>query len=260
MAVNSPKTTRLAITISGAVSLGTFEAGALWEFLNGIKEHNDAVASGTPNINRIEIDVMTGASAGGMSSAIAAQKLAYEASALEGATTNALYDAWVVAASIYKMLPSDAPQYSLLSSKYITEIAQQHILNRYMADGNPSTNSAAHPAAAPSIKLGLALSNLTGVDYTVGFSNANSFTYTDYQDEFKTELGTAGNCDNMGFWISAAAAAVSCGAFPFAFRVQQLERTTSNYPGSAQLPRAANGHFAYTDGGVFQNEPLGLGA
>jgi predicted acylesterase/phospholipase RssA len=68
---------RLAITIAGAVSLGSYEAGVLYEVLDAIHQHN--CVPGTPDEDRIEIDVLTGASAGAMTAAIVAQKMLYAA-------------------------------------------------------------------------------------------------------------------------------------------------------------------------------------
>ena len=65
---------RLAITIGGAVSLGSFEAGAIYEILAALKQHNQTAA---PD-DKIIVDVLTGASAGGMTAAIAAQKLLFD--------------------------------------------------------------------------------------------------------------------------------------------------------------------------------------
>jgi hypothetical protein len=62
---------RLAITVAAAVSLGTFEAGVLFEVLDALGQHNQA----SPPDVRIYIDVLTVASAGGMTAAIAAQKM-----------------------------------------------------------------------------------------------------------------------------------------------------------------------------------------
>jgi hypothetical protein len=53
---------------------------------------------------------------------------------------------------------------------------------------------------------------------------------------------------------------VACGAFPFAFRVKELIRTVEEYSDSQHLvpwPQSSR-PFAYTDGGLFQNEPLGM--
>ena len=78
---------KLAITISGAVSLGSYEAGVLYETIRAIQQHNNVE---TDAANRIEIDVLTGASAGGMTATIVAQKLLFEASSLLEPYNNSL--------------------------------------------------------------------------------------------------------------------------------------------------------------------------
>jgi predicted acylesterase/phospholipase RssA len=89
---------RVAITISGAVSLGSHEAGVLYEVITAIGQHN--IHPDTTPDDRIEIDVLTGASAGGMTATIAAQKLMFEAGALKGACTNSFYTPWVANVSL----------------------------------------------------------------------------------------------------------------------------------------------------------------
>jgi predicted acylesterase/phospholipase RssA len=93
---------RLAITISGAVSLGSYEAGVLYEVITAIGQHNGH--SDTTPEEHIEIDVLTGASAGGMTATIAAQKLMFEAAALKGAFTNSFYTPWVADVSLDGLL------------------------------------------------------------------------------------------------------------------------------------------------------------
>jgi hypothetical protein len=69
---------KLAITISGAVSLGSYESGVAFELLDAIAQHNQwADANNQPN-QRFEIDVLTGASAGGMTAAILRQRLLFD--------------------------------------------------------------------------------------------------------------------------------------------------------------------------------------
>lgn len=84
---------RLAITIAGAVSLGSYEAGVLYEVLDAIHQHN--VVPGTPDEERIEVDVLTGASAGGMIAAIVAHKMLYSADEFRDPYDNPLYNVWV---------------------------------------------------------------------------------------------------------------------------------------------------------------------
>src|ERR1041384_2992655 len=117
---------RLAITISGAVSLGSYEAGVLYEIIHAIGQHNTDPA--TQEGERIEIDVLTGASAGGMTATIAAQKLAFEASAVAGPYDNAFYRPWVADVSLDGLLAMhgiDDPTKSILSSQHVVDISRR---------------------------------------------------------------------------------------------------------------------------------------
>jgi patatin-like phospholipase len=257
---------RLAITISGAVSLGSYEAGVLFEIIEALRQHN--INRETTDSEKILIDVITGASAGGMTAAIATQKLLYDASALAGERNNAFYLPWVFDVSLQRLLQlqrSDNAAHSILSSELVRTIAHRYLLARYDASVPPKRES--HPAAAPTIRLGLALSNINGVDYDRPLqTRQQKFTYTRYQDEYTTcfELGNPEH-DTAAAWRFACEAALSTGAFPFAFRLVPLTRSRQEYvnadPVGSQflLPwPAATAMFAYTDGGTFQNEPLGL--
>jgi hypothetical protein len=53
---------RFAITVAGAVSLGSYEAGVLYEILDALAQHN----AGIPDDQKNLVDVLTGASAGEM--------------------------------------------------------------------------------------------------------------------------------------------------------------------------------------------------
>ncbi len=254
--------TRLAITVSGAVSLGSYEAGVLYEVLYALKQHNQQ--PGISEDQKIYIDVLTGASAGGLSVALAAQKLLYEADSLNDPYDNPLYNAWVSEVDIANLLnlaPDEQPSCSIFSSDLIDTLAQEYLLSRYNATSVEPVEP--HPALAPdrTIRLGLALSNLCGVNYTRPTLSSGSFTYTRFQDEFKATLGD--EQDSPAYWIPVQRAAVSCGAFPFAFRVEDLARGIDCYNSSPFFDPSCFGgktsrSFTYTDGGLFQNQPLGL--
>ncbi len=257
---------RLAITISGAVSLGSYEAGVLYEIIHAIGQHN--TDPGTTPETRIEIDVLTGASAGGMTATIAAQKLAFEADALSDPYNNCFYRPWVADISLEGLLAShgdDDATKSILSSQLVEDISVRYLTQRYQSHMDPPR--AKHPAAANLIRLGLAMSNLNGVDYGLPMlpkkpdGTQELFIYTDHQDTLETwiEADKPGVDDVLDLWEPVRNACVSCGAFPFAFRVIEVIRHASEYADptlvSKLLPTQP---FAYTDGGVFQNEPLGL--
>ena len=81
---------RLAVTVAGAVSLGSYEAGVLYEVLDAIHQHNSNPAT-LPD-DQIQIDVFSGAYAGGMTAIILAQKLLYNADEFAGPYDNPVYN------------------------------------------------------------------------------------------------------------------------------------------------------------------------
>lgn len=253
-------TSKVAITISGAVSLGAYEAGVVYELLDAIGQHN------LNNLHRpdrqILVDIVTGASAGGMTAAMLAQKLLFAGERLAKPLDNDLYRAWVEQVDISGLLSSaygDNPAHSLLSSNFVGTIADAMLLDRYRS-GIPPVNP--HPAAAPTLQLALSMSNLNGVDYAVSaFKNASlqsetgHFVQTRFEDSFSRTVDN--RADNPGFWYQVKQAARACGAFPAAFAPLSLERYfhEADYAGALPFGKA---RFAYVDGGTFNNYPLGL--
>lgn len=255
-------THKVAIAISGAVSLGSYESGTVYELINAIKMHNTA----NPD-DRIEIDVLSGASAGGMTAAMIAQKLLYDGEALEDPTENSLYDVWVNRVDIDDLLNPDLgddPSKSLLSSNRIRDNANYVFLQRYKQG---SVTAKPHSAAGEKIQLGLALSNLNGVDYELPTFSCDKnglgrgeFIQTRNQDRYTTEVNNT--CDNAQYWTEVMTAGRACGAFPLAFRPLSVERTWDclDYKGlgAKNWEGLFNGNFNYADGGIFNNYPLGL--
>jgi hypothetical protein len=263
----------LAITIAGAVSLGSYEAGATYEILDAIRQHNEhpeTIAKG----DFIRIDVLTGASAGGMTASILAQKLLFARNAFVGPDgkspapyDNPLYNAWVqgidlqgLLDAVDKPLPGGDPAtLSLLSSNLVEKIAQ-NALAQTDSTGQIPLNGGAHNAIDPArgIRLGLALTNLNGVDYRYTMFGGAPFCYTDFSDQM-LRLFPA-NDRSLAPWKEISEAAVACGAFPIAFRTKDLSRAMADYQPSATLvPFPTDPYtFTYTDGGVLQNQPLGM--
>src|SRR5579871_6696640 len=126
---------KLAVTIAGAVSLGSYEAGVLWEVLDAIRQHNQNPK--TLSDDKIIIDVITGASAGGMTAAILAQKLLYSAEEFKSPYDNPLYYAWVERISLDGLQhtgPREKALQSVFSSDLITAISTELIMKRYKND------------------------------------------------------------------------------------------------------------------------------
>lgn len=246
---------RLAITIAGAVSLGAYEAGVLYEVLTAIKQHNEALPG-----DQICIDVLTGASAGGMTAIILGQKLLYCGSEFKNAYDNPLYNTWVKAISLAGLqnTQTDEPAlHSLFSSDLIEKISADVVMARYKTNP-PSPSAVRHLAAAPVIRLGVALTNLDGIDYGYEVKPEGEFIYINYGDQM-TRMAEGAASDNEDFWKPLSEAAVACGAFPFAFRAKDLMRNRSEYSVPNLLPWPDNPQlFTYSDGGILQNQPLGI--
>lgn len=254
---------KLAITISGAVSLGSYESGVAFEVLDALAQHNNWAAATNQPDERIEIDVLTGASAGGMTVAIIAQRLFYDGPSMSDPYNNPLYNAWVTTVDIMALLargPDENVTHSVLSSDFVIGISNDSLMSRYKS---PPPTAEPHPAISSDRKLhlGLALSNLNGIDYSRPTLSGGRFIYTRHEDQLLRSLDQiADDCAEV--WEPIRAAAVACGAFPVAFRVQDLIRNIDEYTDEFLVQDIWVGQpstpFTYTDGGVFQNEPLGM--
>jgi hypothetical protein len=274
---------KLAIAISGAVSLGSYEAGVMYEVLEAIARHNENLVADDPN--HIEIDVIAGASAGGMTAGILSQKLLCDGQSLRDPYTNPLYKSWVQDVDIEKLLAKDKDKekykFSLLSSEVVESIAREHMLDDPDTNKSDSGIDKSHPAVAKEIHVGIAMSNLNGWDYIVKPLNAQGdgeFTYTRYKDRFVCRLFKDNQTISLSEvsllhkedvdgrdidewvtmhptnWKKLRECSLSSGAFPFAFEAKKITRC----PGKGEFSSREGNTYTYTDGGVFENEPLGL--
>lgn len=283
--------TRVAITIAGAVSLGSYEAGVTYELLEAFRTHN---LKATPEA-KIYVDVITGASAGGMTAAMLAQRLMFDGPSMGSdddpdrcAFTNPLYHAWVERVTLKELVrlkKTEKKWHSLLSSDLIEEIGKEMLIDS-MAPGQPLRG----PHAAVELDqdgkplpldVGVAITNLNGVDYLllIDGNPDQGFNYTRSVDQMLFHVNA---CDraNLAMWQRLRGAAVACGAFPAAFRPQELLRRSCEYgtplpdppsvgeigktyvewkaPAKSEVSAPDAQGFAYTDGGVLQNQPLGI--
>jgi len=283
---------RVAITIAGAVSLGSYEAGVAYELLEAIRLHNEAIDKNKNGREKIYVDVITGASAGGMTAAMLAQWLMFRGSAMVNAASNPLYFAWVkriTLKGLVRLKKGEPKWHSLLSSSLIADIGAEMLMDP-MTDPAKYPPTGPHPCLEPGapLRVGIALTNMNGIDYMIPIegSKDDGFNYTRSVDQrlftvlpHRTEgplLLTPDGKTSPVTWKDLRDVAVACGAFPFAFRPRQIERNADEYVnrvtplwrGKASLrdhgktfvtPRSpAQWSFAYTDGGVLQNQPLGV--
>ncbi len=272
---------RLAITIAGAVSLGSYEAGVLFEVFDALREHNTKAKN---EDQKIYVDVITGASAGGMTAAIAAQRLLYDPDALSGASDNVFYQAWVERinlSSLVRMKWKEKIWHSLLSSDLIDLIGKEMLIDSIRKPGGTKLTQV-HPVielernkngdpirdedgnlVPKPLWLGLALTNLDGLNYGYPIlqDRIAKFQYTRCVDQISRQVVVPA-ADAVQLWTMLRDAAVASGAFPFAFRPKGIVRQREDYPDPTleDWPERPpeNKTFAYSDGGVLQNQPIGL--
>jgi predicted acylesterase/phospholipase RssA len=317
---------KLAIVISGAVSLGSYEAGVTYEVLEAIAQHN---TNCTDPEKRIEIDVITGASAGGITATVLAKALLCHGPTLRDPYRNPLYKAWVEKVKMVRSGPADPDDgllevkkdlhaYSLLNNQALDRIANEILPDNFLECSRDCPVGGVHPAASTDtngvseIVVGLALGNLNGFPLSITLnreSEGNStdlFVYSQYKDNFVFRISrpskepvsdlnleelasyTTGNPATKTWkprkgllsrvtWSQLREITLSSGAFPFAFAVRKIVRHSdqADQPDDPKAIYASrdstrkakafpdhsdpfDGKYVYTDGGVFENEPIGL--
>lgn len=318
-------TKKLAIVISGAVSLGSYEAGVTYEVLEAIAQHNTEC---DPE-DRIEIDVITGASAGGITATILAKALLCHGEVLREPYKNPLFKAWVEKVKMVREGPADpnagllevdedSYAYSLLNTKALDQIAKEILPDSFGECSKDCPVGKAHPTVSRNengvsqVVVGLSLGNLNGFPLSIRLNQDNNenndenlFSYSQYKDNFVFRISrpskepvsdlaleelasyATGNPVTRTWkplndaiskvtWAQLREITLSTGAFPFAFAVRKIDRHSdqSKNPQSVYASRDStrkadafrrsqqsdpfDGKYIYTDGGVFENEPIGL--
>ena len=253
-----PGRKKIALVMGGGGSLGAYEAGALIELMYAL----DVLNADLLPEDRFVIDVISGASAGGMSAAMMARIMLYD----YPAGRSDLYRAWVqdIRMSDSEAGPGlleddEAQTNALLSKKIVRRIAHAY-LSAPTRDGRAVSAASFAPEE---LRLRLTLTNMNGLDYTVtsrSVTDSAPFVTTRFSDTGRFLLGRE---PDASLWGPDKAgirdAAIACGNFPLAFQPQGLLRDKPNYPhdprqsSQAYFPR----ELTFVDGGMFDNEPLG---
>lgn len=188
---NQP-TFRIGISMAGAVSAGAYTAGVmdyLLEALENWQKAKDLGLPGTPKHN-VLIEVLTGASAGGMTAVITAAAIQKDIPHIhqknyltQTSTENPLYDSWVNLTEDSKndmmsqmMDPADitgSPDInpnkevrSIFNSLFIEKIARRTL------DNTTKDTSVTRPYFASNLELLTTLTNLRGFNYELEFITA----------------------------------------------------------------------------------------
>jgi hypothetical protein len=101
-------------------------------------------------------------------------------------------------ASLLALQSDEDPTHSLLSSDLINTIATRYLLARYSTHLIPAVSPHSAIDINKGLKLGLALSNINGLDYTAVNRNGAPFVYTRYQDQILFRVTAADDAE--AFW------------------------------------------------------------
>lgn len=286
---------RVGLCLAGAVSAGAYTAGvidALIEALDDWEKRRNM--KGTPS-HRVEIPVIGGASAGGMTAIITAAALHTElkyvkepgSDLLAERPENHLYHSWVDLTGsdmISAMLDTTDIEregvISLLNSDFIDQIAARAI--------QVQMASHRHPYFSESLKLFTTLSSLNGLEYNVAFNTSDPenaryhmkihndyacFQLSPASKEIVSGMEKEGNFNKgwmpLNFYKGLNAdlardAAMATGAFPLGLRSRFVKRK-SGYVNALDWLSQATATMKLkdpeyltlnVDGGLINNEPF----
>lgn len=286
MSEPNPPVFEFGIIMAGAISAGAYTAGVmdfLIEALDAWERAKDDPAFTGPR-HDVRLNVMTGASAGGMTAAISAVALnaeidpVHDVDAPPAPARNRLYDAWVRRIDIAALLGDEDIRKTgkLLSALDASE------LERIATDALtvPPRETPRGWVADP-LAIFLTVANLRGVPYGFSLFGSSNAPYgmTSHKDHMRFALSSGGNqlpgarlldpAQAPGAnWPQLAQTALASGAFPIGLRARALGRPHNDYqtrmsrsplwpePDSNNAPDSYE--FLCVDGGLIDNEPLEL--
>ena len=233
--------TKIALILGGGGSLGTYTAGAVTELFRGLAGNRSGAT--------VQVGALAGASSVALIAALAARALVVNPNLVPW-----IGAAWIRGMDAEVLLSTNRSRSSLLDAEVLEEMTRALITAGPASDDEPS------PLLAEPLGLGITLSSLHGISYQLryGFLNRpdRSFGTRLFDDWAAFELSPADSA-GASVWEEVRQAAVASASFPFAFPPRRLERRGSHFRGSV-LEDLGELDMWYTDGGLFNNEPIRL--
>jgi predicted acylesterase/phospholipase RssA len=279
----------VGLCMAGAVSAGAYTAGVMDYLLEALTEWEKR--RGQPGVptHKVQIPVMGGASAGGMTSVMAATALNNPLPPIDKPSDdllaehpeNKLYHSWVdlTAPDMFSLMldTSDVKAGNVISglnSTFIGPIATR-VVSADTTQWQPLP-----PFIKPGLKIFTTLTNLQGFPYIIPFNdqdpkNAQKYNMTVHNDYACFELTEDDITGPNDGWMPlnlktklntdvAAAAAMATGAFPVGLESRLITRDAQyvnanpwlkGYLQQAPLP-AGSYQTLNVDGGLINNEPF----
>ncbi len=238
---------RIGINMAGAISAGAYTAGVLDFLTEALDSWEQARLRGEPvPLHDVSLEVLSGASAGGMCAAIASLMLHEDFEHIHDtsrtSTTNRLYESWVNQIDIKALLQSN----DLRNRTEITSLLDSNIVNKIAASAlTPGSEPPKHRAyVSPDLALYLSLTNLRGTPYSLNGQAPGSVEETTFffgdRIRFQVQSGTSvmpvppnarvlDVTNKHDGWAALQTAAMATGAFPIFLMPRMLERRLSEY-------------------------------
>jgi hypothetical protein len=275
------KILKVGLVMGGGVSLGAFNGGAIAQIVSQLHSNLN------PKVyDRAEIDVLSGASAGGLTLALLLRFLANPESlpverVVEG-VERAQREAWVDKIDIKSLIPEPGEEQGSLLDRGVVdglakeflawEMGAEKLLPVLLADrvcfaitllnynGIPISTSKIATLQDP-------MSTTLYLDYRYFFLDFGDRNGGKRQDHWSLRYGRDGrkglcygrdDLKGVDAWVEIMTTAVAGGAFPLAFEPVVVERRREEYgplwPDELESRDAFR--FSFGDGGTFDNEPL----
>lgn len=280
---NKPPEFEFGLVMAGAISAGAYTAGVIDFLLEALDAWEAAKADPAAEVPRhgLRLRVLSGASAGAMTSAITTVSLGSVVDPVHDVANpppperNRLFDAWVNQIDISRLLTTtdidkSKKAISLLDSTALGTIANDALVTERR--GQPRSY------VDDPLAVFLTVANLRGVPYDFqlfGSSSNAGYGMYEHMDHMAFAVSTTGKVSPgslalnpadapQGGWPVLATAALASGAFPGGLAPRLLERDWNDYGARhnrAPLwrpPAGSSYRFLCVDGGLMNNEPFEL--
>jgi hypothetical protein len=292
-------TFEIGLVMAGAISAGAYSAGVIDFIIEALDayEQEKHKASWSGPRHDIKIPVMTGASAGGMTAALAALHFYHDIEHVwpgipsPSAKKNRLYSTWVNEISIERLLETKDLNGSGVRSFLCCAALEEILQAAFDLTGEIRRRPWVGGIGDQALTLMLTLTNLRGVPYSFevfGDRENERYGMLNHRDDLEFTIGIGpSNSHSAKHWLDIAKidgpdwelfkkAALATGAFPGALAPRILGRPISDYtrhghvgferePGQFEeihpdrsIERPGTYNFICVDGGAMDNEPFEL--
>ncbi|MBI4277009.1 MAG: DUF3376 domain-containing protein [Armatimonadetes bacterium] len=220
---------RIALAMSGGIALTVYEAGVaheLWRAARGMGAYGEALRQAG---GRLALDIITGASAGGINAVFLGSALS------TGADFGALHDLWLEQADLEGLKYRDTPPESLLDSTAIRKPMAQAL----RANGAEYERTR---QGADDIVVTVTRTNLGGRRRILTDALGSQAVVVTREDPITFSAADFRRTDRVDDLVNAA---LATSAFPVVFPTVEMTDPLSGRPAY------------YADGGLLDNQPVG---